>query len=97
MFTLRPRRPIGLGGRWLRVFDFLMFSNALRFSVTSFKTPRQIANAVFYMFFSSNIKNMFAKFAHIEKKQYLCTENVIFDGKNISENVIFYTGNIYKM
>ena len=32
---------------------------------------------------------MFAKFAHIEKKQYLCTENVIFDGKNISENVIF--------
>ena len=40
---------------------------------------------------------MFAKFAHIEKNQYLCTENVIFDGKNISENVIFYTGNIYKM
>ena len=37
------------------------------------------------------------RFAHIEKKQYLCTENVIFDGKNISENVIFYTGNIYKM
>ena len=107
MFTLRPRRPIGLGGRWLRVFGYQIcfllfssrkrFSNALRFSVISFKTPRQIANAVFYMFFSSNIKNMFAKFADIEKKQYLCTENVIFGCKNIPENVIFYTGNIYKM
>ena len=40
---------------------------------------------------------MFAKFADIEKKQYLCTENVIFGCKNIPENVIFYTGNIYKM
>ena len=29
--------------------------------------------AVFFMFFSQILKNMFAKFAYLKKKQYLCT------------------------
>ena len=34
---------------------------------------------------------MFAKFAYLKKKQYLCSENVIFIAVNMAKNVIFHS------